>query len=63
MIEEDEQDKLFRYLTRAPREEVYNAIMAYKSSISKRSELNPNVLRKILYKHGWTFSEYALYKG
>lgn len=56
---EDEQDKLYRYLTRSTRDEVYRDIIAYHNRLSKRSKVNDNVVRKILHNHGWTMIEYA----
>ena len=55
---EDPQDKLYRILTRSPRIDVYKDIVAYRSTISKRTKVNPKVMRSILNRHGWTLSEY-----
>lgn len=56
---EDSQDRLIRYLTRSTREEVYTAVMKYKNTLSRRSEMYEPKFRRILKEHGWTLSEYA----
>jgi len=56
---EDSEDKLMRYLTRSNADEVRQAILEYRSRLSKRTPMNPNVLKRMLKEHGWTMSEYT----
>jgi hypothetical protein len=56
---EDGQDKLYRHLTRSTRDEVYAAVLEYKQSLSKRSEMYEPKFRRLLKEHGWTLLEYS----